>query len=122
MNIVKELQRKVKVKGFNVPAMIRISWEYEQDAIDVAFETEKDNQEYIERFNTGELSNVIIFVEASIEGELGRDTLGACHVRSRYFDKDILETVETYGMIDNAVKEAIDTVTNKALALRKYAE
>jgi hypothetical protein len=66
----------------HIPTKVHYSWEYEDEPVHVAFDTEKENEEYIERFNRGELVNAWLKVTVMALGETGTDTLGMCHVKA----------------------------------------
>lgn len=83
------------------------------------FGSEKENKEYLKRFDTGELLNLTLFVEVSCLGESGSDVLGAVHVNSRNIEKDLLEMAIEHDMKNNACRELRDNILRKHAMLKK---
>jgi len=94
-----------QLNGRNLLAEITVDVSDEQEPVDVAYETEEENREYIARFDSDELANVCITVTARHVGSnvKASDSLGACHVRTRYFEEDVEETIESHGMVAEAL-------------------
>lgn len=93
---------KIGQEIFNATQVV--SWTY--DVLDIKdsfdFGDEKANEEYLERFRSGELISVVIYVKVFFDNFEGTDILGDCHVRDKFLLTDIEETVKEHGMQQNA--------------------
>ena len=96
---------KIGQEIFNATQVV--SWAY--DDIDVSrdfdFGDEQANKEYLARFESGELVNIVVFVKVFFDNFEGTDCLGGCNVRDKYLLTDIEETVKEHGMQKNARDE-----------------
>lgn len=77
-----------------------VSWIYDGSSVSDSFDfgNEKQNQEYLKKFESGELLNIIISVEVSFDNWTGVDHLVGCHVRDKYLLTDIESIVSEHGM------------------------
>lgn len=115
----------LNVNGHKVEGTVTIQWEYDDFPTigdDFDFGDQKDNEDYLKRFERGELSNVIVSVIVRAEGLEGIDTLGGCHVSNRDFVKDVIDLVTDHAMIDNASRELTQNIIDTAIRLQKYAK
>ncbi len=101
------------VNGRTLDATVRVYTETDQDGPEGGFDfgDAKANADYLARFERGTLQNILIKVEVSALGLDADDYLGACHVRTRYFDKDVRDTVRDHGMIAEAADTLRDSLT-----------
>lgn len=114
----------IYVNGHAVEAVVSIRYEFEPEfpkaGDDFDFGNAKENSDYARRFETGELSNVYIQVSVHAEGLEGMDSLGACHVVSRRFVKDVRDIVRTHGMIREAREHLTKQILDAAARFPKY--
>ncbi len=89
----------------HIPVDVSYAFDYETDPVDVDFGSERENQEYIKRFERGELVNVCLKVSASALGETGTDYLGACHEKAQGMEAGMLETAIQHDMKNQACIE-----------------
>ena len=91
----------------DLPMQIKVYEEFEP--VDVAFGDDKLDAEYIARFESGELINVIIIVDVLSKSGLvkGSDILGACHIRADHFEEDVNNTVLEHDMGKQAYDELL---------------
>lgn len=89
----------------HIATKITYAYDYESEAIDVDFGSEQENQAYIDRFNRGELVNIVLKVSASALGEEGTDYLGACHVTAQDMEDDMLQCAIEHDMKNQACIE-----------------
>lgn len=87
----------------NLGTHVTIKYDYDDMDVEGSFDfgNDEENKAYLARFNSGELSNIIIFVKVydNSFNVCGEDILGGCHIRNT---DDILATIKEYAMIDNA--------------------
>ena len=129
MEIFKQFEQEIDLNG--KPVTVKVEIKVGEDDIDPAgdfdFGDEQENAAYLARFTSGELFAAVIVVHVCGLGIEGSDYLGACHIHSNNyfnpapFEKDVLETVETYGMVANATEEWRQAVIDQANKLVVYA-
>lgn len=109
-------------KGLNVRIVCEYDWE--TDPPDVEFKSDQENEEYLKRFETGELSNLWVKVSAiSLSlNEGASHTLGGIHTLSSDTENQLMEAVKEHHMIDYIVEKLISNLENKYLALKGYFE
>lgn len=93
------------VNGHELGATIQYLYDYDQESIDVAFESEEENTAYVARFDSGELVSLNITIKATWRDVVGYDNLCACHVYSRTAEKELAELAEHHGMVDEALAQ-----------------
>lgn len=105
--LVDKFEQTIKINGKTITATIRICTFADDEDVKGSFDfgNEADNEAYLQRFYSGELTSVVIEVSASALNCEGRDLLGACHIKQSRFTKDVMETIEHYGMIKTACAE-----------------
>lgn len=99
--------REVKIGNKLVTVLIVFEYDYENELPEIGFESNKEQDEYLEKFETGEYSNLFLRVIASALGEKGVDSLGQVHVVSKNADNDLIEIAESHGMVETAVGELV---------------
>jgi hypothetical protein len=67
-----------------------------------------ENAKYLARFESGEFLVAWIRVEASYLGVKGSDSLGACHMKASDIEGETDDTIDSHGMIENAIKQLTD--------------
>lgn len=122
METIKTNKMKIKINGISLDADVKVQvMQDEWPDGNFDFGDAEENARYLERFETGELLCLFIQVTVSAEGETGFDSLGMCHVKAQSIDKDVLEMVKDYAMVDNAVKELTDVIRLKSKPLIRKA-
>jgi CRISPR/Cas system CSM-associated protein Csm3 (group 7 of RAMP superfamily) len=98
-----------------VPITFTLSYDYDDIPVEYGFDfgSKEENEEYLKKFELGELLNVVIKIEASYLGLEGTDYLGSCHVRSRELESDIQDIVKDHLMVE----EAFDELSNNVIRL-----
>ena len=112
------LTQEVKIGNKLVVVLIVFEYDYENELPEIGFESNTERNEYLEKFETGEYSNLFLKVIASALGEKGSDSLGQVHVVSKNADNDLIEIAELHQMADNAVKELVKNCEAKYLELK----
>lgn len=122
MFIFHEDHRSVKCGNKELNVRIVCEYDWETDPPDVEFESNEENEKYLKRFETGELSNLWVKVTAiSLNlGDFADDTLGGIHVLSADVENQLMESVKEHQMIDNAVNSLISNLETKYRALKGY--
>ena len=96
--------------------LVTASYEYcDSDVDDMDFDSDNDRLAYIERFNTGELMNVVLIVKATVADIEGVAILGACHVTGT---GDMETTINDYDLVIEALDD-LENNLNKHLNLLK---
>jgi len=111
----------VNKNNMHVDTQVYISWgldEFPENDFD--FGNEKENKEYLMRFETGELLCVWIQVKAKCEGEEGTDSLGMCHVKANDLESEIMNIVAEHDMKNNACIELRNNILCTAKRMEKY--
>ena len=120
--------RTVKCGNKELNVRIVCEYDWETDPPNVEFESNEENEKYLKRFETGELSNLWVKVTAiSLNlGDSADDTLGGIHVSfsASYgiFENQLMEVVNEHQMIDNAVNSLVSNLETKYRALKGYFE
>lgn len=116
--------RTVKCGNKNLDLRIVCEYDWETDPPDVEFESNEENEKYLKRFETGELSNLWVKVTAiSLNlGDFADDTLGGIHVLSADVENQLMESVKEHQMIDNVTEKLISNLENKYRTLKGYFE
>lgn len=92
---------------FKKQVEIIIKYDYEIEPPDFDYGSFEDNQKEMSRFESGELLNIYVLVEAKIGHLSGSDSLGQVFVKASNLDQDIMETIESYDMIEHAINDLI---------------
>ena len=87
-----------------------VYWDYDQTEIEGSFDfgNDKENKEYLAKFESGELLSVVIKVTASYQSISESDYLGGCHVRAKNLHEDVLTMVKEHDMQDAASNQLYD--------------
>ncbi len=90
---------------------------YEEEPVDVAYDTEDENKEYVNRFENGELLNLCVQVTVyDKSGNLeGTDSLGHCHINSNDCLNDVQDMVTSHDMITVALEDLKTKFNNLSL-------
>lgn len=107
-------KHRIKVGSKSLRVTVQVSWAYEDEAPEVAWDDPQSEAEYYARFESGELANVVIRVQAFWQDADGSDCLGACHVRSSHFEEDISDLVRDHAMIDGALNDLKETIVRRS--------
>lgn len=114
---------KMTINGIELDATVKIEWDYDdfpRPGHDFDYGSESENQKELERFERGELFSLIVKISVQGEGLEGSDILGGVWVSVSKWDADVLECVETHGMIENASSELKTNILDAAQRLAKY--
>lgn len=114
--ITKRQTEPFSFAGKELKASVIISTAYEEGAPAFDYGSDEENAEMQRKFDNGTLGNFCVKVSAHFMGLEGTDYLGQVFARH---DEDILETVEDYGMIKNAVGELHNNLFDLTAALGK---
>ena len=95
---------------FKKQVEIVIKYDYETDTPDFDYGSFEDNQKEMSRFESGELLNLYVLVEAKIGHLSGSDSLGQVFVKASNFDQDIMETIESYNMVEHAINDLMTDI------------
>jgi len=106
MKTYKEFKIAIKIGKTIEDATIIVKYEGDGYPIDVDFGTDKEDQDYAKRFESGnDLVNICIAVEAFWNGFNGSDYLGDCHIDTSQFDTNLEEVVSDHSMIEQALED-----------------
>lgn len=109
-------QYTIELSEFKKPIQVNIKFDYEQDPPDFDYGTEHVNQKEMARFESGELLNLYVLVEVSIGHLVGHDSLGQVFVKASNLEQDVMDTVQAYDMVQNAIESLkIDIERTKQL-------
>lgn len=95
--------REIEVNGHKLVATLRYTYDYEQNPVDIDTGSDLEDQKYVARFESGELSNVYLDVTATWLDVEATDSLGACHITSVDAEADMVEIMTSHGMEDEAL-------------------
>lgn len=98
-------QYTIELSDLKKPIEITISFDYDPESPDFDYGTEHVNQKEMSRFESGELLNLYIVVEAKIGHLAGHDSLGQVFVKASNLEQDVMDTVKAYDMIQNAIDD-----------------
>lgn len=116
------ITEKVKIGNKLVVVLIVFEYDYENELLEIGFESNEEQDQYLSKFETGEYSNLFLRVTASALGEKGCDLLGQVHVVSKNADNDLIEIAESHGMINNAIGELVKNCEARYLELKAVFE
>lgn len=104
---ISESKKYLLVAGKKIKATILVSYGEEADSIEGSFDfgSDSENNEYAERFYSGELASVCIRVQAIWQGQEGTDYLGSCHVVSSKVESEVELMSKEYSMIETALTD-----------------
>lgn len=111
--------REVKIGNKLVVVLIVFEYDYENELPEIGFDSDKERNEYLSKFETGEFSNLFLRVIASALGEKGSDSLGQVHVVSKNADNDLIEIAISHGMVENAITKLVDACEVKYFNLKE---
>ena len=116
--------RTIKCGNKELNVRIVCEYEWETDLPDVEFESAEENEKYLKRFETGELSNLWVKVTAIslILNETVSGNLGGIHALTSDTENQLMEAVKENQMIDDAVNQLVSNLENKYRALKGYFE
>jgi len=106
----------------HIPTKVFYAFDYESEPVDVSFGSDKENIEYVSRFDRGELVNVCLKVTASTLGENGTDYLGACHVKAQGMEAEMLSMAIEHDMKNQACIELKAKILFQYKVLRETLE
>lgn len=114
--------RTVKCGNKELNVRIVCEYDWETDPPDVEFESDEENEKYLKRFETGELSNFWIKVTAIslILHDMAHENLGGIHVLTSDTENQLMEAAKEHQMIDNVVEKLISNLETKYRALKGY--
>lgn len=123
MHLVEKQTKKInfKINGHDVEAIVSIKFDYESDP-DFSFWDEELKIETQDAIASGKTSCIYVQAEIHFEGLTGMDSLGMVFVRNSSFNKDVMQSVDDHGMIDNAKADLIAQVFSLATKLAKYTK
>lgn len=107
------VKKYIRIGTRRLRVTVYTTWTYDQEPIDVDFGDE-ENAKYEARFESGELVNICIQVQAIWQDAEGLDSLGACHVTSKAFESDVAEAIKEHAMIDAALDDLKDTIVSRS--------
>ena len=76
---------------------------------DFDFGTDKANNDYAARFNSGELVNAIVTVTVATHGLSEATSIGGCHLRTGHIQSDARELIQDHQLIIEAFKDLKET-------------
>lgn len=96
-----------ELNGKTHEAAYDVKWELEDEPVNGSFEfgNEKENEDYLKRFASGELLNVFVRVTTHFMNLEASDSLGGCHIVAAKLEEEIKDIVRDYTLIDNATEE-----------------
>lgn len=109
-----------KVK--HVDTQVNYSWEIEEESIEGSFDfgSEKENEEYLKKFESGEYISVFLTVTVEALGQVGIDSLGMIHVKNDSTIEDqLIQTAIEHDMKNNACLELAANITYQWNQLKK---
>lgn len=94
---------------------VQVNVYYDDMSVEGSFDfgDEKENQDYLDRFNSGELISLVVEVVATdLSGHVREsDILGGVHVNTnRNIEEQIKETIKDHTMISNAKDSLRNTI------------
>lgn len=104
-------KRYIEFRGHSLYAHLAVMVDYDQVSPDFDFGNEAENQKYLERFNSGEMLNLVITVVATWQGYEGSDILGECHISSKNLEAETLDMITEHEMMDKACIDLVTTLT-----------
>ena len=114
MFFIENQTKRINLQGKIVEVKIEIHYEPETEGVECDFDfgSVEEKTKYLKRFETGELENVRIRVQARLGDLCGTDYLGMCHVTSDGLNQDVLSLVNDHGMIEEAVHDLEKQITS----------
>jgi hypothetical protein len=117
------MHRKVsEFMGKPVEFIITEMWDYDNSPVDGSFGSEKDNQDYLDKFESGELANLLLKVKAEALGCEGSASLGSCHVDVFNTNEEISIFVNEYDMLDEAIEDCKRNIKEQIEVLKPYID
>jgi hypothetical protein len=115
---------KVDRVNSHIETQVVISWDYEQESVEGAFDygSKEENQKELARFESGELVAVWIQVKAIAEGETGTDSLGMCFCKAATLETDILNVVAENDMKNYACIDLRNSILCTAKRMKKFLD
>jgi predicted transcriptional regulator len=114
--------RDVKINDKTISIRIICEYEYESEEPIVEFESEAELKEYLNKFVTGEYSNLLIKVTVSFFDLKSFDYLSQVHVISTKANEQLIETVKDHLMIETAINDLMDKLKRTYSALKELFE
>jgi hypothetical protein len=127
METFKQFEQEIELTGKPVTVTVEIKVGEDEYTGDFDFGDDEKNAAYLARFTSGELFNAVIAVYVHGLGIEGSDYIGSNHIHSNnyfnpaLFEKDVLETVETYDMVETAIDDWKREVIDQANRLAAFA-
>jgi|ERR1019366_4096145 hypothetical protein len=107
----------------NIDTQIGVSFDYDQFpeiGHDFDYGNEKENNEELIRFKTGELVSIVIKITAHCEGETGYNYLGSNFVKSNDIENEVRRIIAEHDMKNNACIELKNNILLTAKNMTKY--
>jgi hypothetical protein len=105
MMVFKTEDATIEINGKTIPVKVSYAKDYDDEMPDFDYGTPEENAAEMKRFESYELSNLLLKVTASALGENGYDSLGQVFVVSDKADEQLLETANEHGMKETALHE-----------------
>lgn len=120
MDAFEKRTRTIDINGHVVEATVLVEWEYDDNVPDFDYGSPELNQAELDRFDSGELLNILVTVTAEAEGEAAGEAIGQVFVSAQTMKTDINTCVEDNGMVATACQELKTIIMDKATKLSKY--
>jgi hypothetical protein len=106
----------------HVETQVTVSWDYDYDSELGTFEVFKNDKKNLNKFETGELINILIKVTCSADGETGTSYLGSNYVKSNDLENEVRNIVAEYDLKNDACIELKANILHTAKIMAKYIE
>ncbi len=116
MELLKTLSRTILINNNAVQVEVNVLIEQESSPTvgkDFDLGSVQENEDYSLMFESAEMSSFLVQVQAVALGEEGADALGGVHVRSNNSSNELMETVDEYGMIEDALDNLEEVIREK---------
>jgi hypothetical protein len=113
---------QIEINGKRIMAHIHCAFEDDLDQPDFDYGNESENKAELARFESGELSNMLLKVTASALGETGTDVLGQVFVKTSQVESDLLSVANDHDMINNALIELKNNIIYQYKTLKVALE
>lgn len=101
----------VNDRSIDVTLVTSVSQDDIDPAGDFDFGDEKENEDYLARFECGELFVGVVWLHAYALGVTASDTLSGCHLSTGNTESEALSIVREYGMDGEVLREMYDQVS-----------
>lgn len=116
--LIQTLDRTIDINGVTHAVKVYISTVLDQDydPSDQYFENEKQKNEHLKKFETGQLYSVGVLVRSVLAGEEGLDSLWGIEVNKT---SNITDTINDYNMVNNSLIELKNNLLSSFNTLNK---